>query len=304
MAVDVELGETDVVGEGTSAPPNPMFSVCNSAPALKLSRDVPLAAIMSKQKASAPKGSMKLVKLEGGLGKKPPLPSLSSRRVAPEPSTPPAPQSLPSPQAPGFIAALITPLTHGSDQRPPSVVADERLDPLQPDVGEVADAVDADVENGSTADARAEPSELSKLPEQPPMWKVMKLDGLEGFDQEFKVKLAEKTPAQELARLRGCTRKLVKLEGEEVAKPSETDMVSLLGSPLQSLDLLHILPQKGENMREYGCAAAVILYLRFQTETAALFLLLFMLSLVQISDSTTRGDLRNSEPHPTPNLAS
>ena len=129
--------------------------------------------------------------------------------------------------------------------------------------------------------------------ELPPMWKVMKLDGLDGLDQEFKVQLADRSGAQNLARLRGCTKKLVKVDGEKVADVEESDILSLFGYPLQSLDALAMFPSNGENLKEYGCSVAVTLYMRFQWETAMLFVMLFVLSLVQFFDNKTRGEFRN-----------
>ena len=57
-----------------------------------------------------------------------------------------------------------------------------------------------------------------------------------------------------------------------------------------------MFPSKGENLKEYGCSVAVTLYMRFQWETAMLFVMLFVLSLVQFFDNKTRGEFRNREP--------
>ena len=72
----------------------------------------------------------------------------------------------------------------------------------------------------------------------------MHLDGLEGLDEEFVVRLADRSAARSIAHLRSCTKKLVKLDGEEVAQVQPTDLVSLLGNPLQSLLMLPFFPTK------------------------------------------------------------
>ena len=157
-----------------------------------------------------------------------------------------------------------------------------------------SDLEEAAFEEAAAADAEAD-ADVHEL-ELPPMWKVMKLDGLDGIDEEFKVQLADRSGAENLSRLRGCTKKLVKLDGEGVAPVSETDILSLLGHPLQSMETLTAFPRRGENLDEYGCSVAVTLYLRFQWETAMVFVMLFVISLVQFSDNKTRGDFRNREP--------
>ena len=61
------------------------------------------------------------------------------------------------------------------------------------------------------------------------MWRAMGLDGLEGLDQEFRVKLAAREEARLQARLRACTKKRIRIDGDEVAAPQPTDVLSLMG---------------------------------------------------------------------------
>ena len=77
-----------------------------------------------------------------------------------------------------------------------------------------------DAQGGATVDVEEDEGPVQEL-DLPPMWKVMKLDGLDGLDQEFKVQLADRSGAQNIARLRGCTKKLVKVDGEKVADVEE-----------------------------------------------------------------------------------
>ena len=211
-------------------PPKLLFKVSTTKPALPLGRAVSLDVIKSK---NAPVPAIKHAEIHSKamapLNPKRPFPSLQNdRRVAPEPmeelaQPPPVPQPLPSPQQPGYIAALVKPLP--SPQTPPMVPP--------PPAASVAILTTEGINEVETSVVTSKEATLKETPKEAPMWRVMKLDGLEGLEHDFKVVLADRSGARDLARVRGCTKKRVRLEGEEVATAGEKDILSLLGHPLQ-----------------------------------------------------------------------
>lgn len=146
-------------------------------------------------------------------------------------------------------------------------------------------------------------------------WHQLNLDGLEGMATPFRnVMRADKSIARQRMILAGCSRHTLeaKEESEASANPKlvrglssqngtlHSRLLSLNGNPLSEL---RTAPLCGD-LHEFSVCRAVRLYLRLQLEMAALFLLLFALSLVHIVDSSAhcgRSNPRRSLRLPTRN---
>ena len=165
-----------------------------------------------------------------------------------------------------------------------------------------------------------------KCLERNPMWTVMGVPGLEGFEKPFQVKLADVEEAREQAKLEACTRVRVDAKHDPEALSflgvDTFRVISPFGRPITALDPFPFFrseiradghsggsggrsgggkvrrdagdePAKRPHPREFGCSIAVSLYLRFNLEFALLMVVVFLVSVPHIQDNISRNELRN-----------
>ena len=174
----------------------------------------------------------------------------------------------------------------------------------------------------ATRDGSATPKpSISAVDDEPP-WHAMGFDGLEGFFTATRtVALADKELARSRAVLDGCSKATLEplREGSAnsrliTSRPSpNTSSKSLLGQVGAAasrragrakaflsfygnpIDQLKSAPLFGEmSAAEFGLPRAVVLYLRFQLQAAGFFVIVFLLSLPHVIDSSQRNQLRNA----------
>ena len=157
-----------------------------------------------------------------------------------------------------------------------------------------------------------------KCLEKHPMWTLMGLDGLEGFEKSVSgFKEANLVQVKEQTRLESCTRVRVNTEADTQSQPTSESggsvvdsivdvakltskflVVSPFGRPIQNLDRFPFWKtekKKSESLqpRDYGCSIAVSLYLRFNLQFAGLMALAFLFSVPHVFDNINRNHFRN-----------
>lgn len=91
--------------------------------------------------------------------------------------------------------------------------------------------------------------------------------------------------AQTASYLQRCVKKTINPNGQYESPTTPGLMMDVERFPMTGTSYT--------KLRDYGCSVAVNLYLRFNLEAGAIFLLMFIVSLPQLVDSYERNSLRN-----------
>ena len=155
-------------------------------------------------------------------------------------------------------------------------------------------------------------SYADKVLETRPMWHFMGFQGLENFEKPFQAQAGDVEVARQHALACSCTRVRIDArhsDDEEarqgleragvnyrILSPLGNDINEMNSYPFffrEKLKLMSKFNASRVRLREFGCSVAISLYLRFNVEFAAVFVIAFLFSIPNVIDNTRRNALRN-----------
>ena len=97
---------------------------------------------------------------------------------------------------------------------------------------------------------------------------------------------------RQAAKKASMSRGIVKLlTPEQAADPTKPMVHNVLGEPMV-VDRFPVLPERHENLTEWGCSVAVALYLKFLAEASVVLTLMFLLGWPTLTDNYLRSTIR------------